>query len=361
MGSLGNNEFCYEDLTPRQWVLLYLLIHRFSLEFCRAAELFQNVTQHEPYVRLFPSHILTSLSFSGSELGLLEGTSLHRATLQRLDLLHDSAKSVQQWLLREAKKHMNAALETLSNFSNSENWIRLWIWADTAYASRSFPPLLGGWPVEDDPVLIPGFDILNHRRGEPVTWSFDSPDKAVFTIRQDYGPNEQIFNNYGAKSNEELLMTYGFVEPGGPDDVLVLALRSDPEKPQSIHYWRRSDPEPPASLLEQCRGVITMKSDDPIGVLLAEVHAIEAIEQFLRQKWKIFKRTQIDVDDAIPFEDTQDYIRMEALNMIHNYREGMSFVELTEGQALLIRRGLTWCQDRLDNILDHLEQLGWTP
>ena len=104
-----------------------------------------------------------------------------------------------------------------------------------------------------------------------------------------------------------------------------------------------------------------MKSDDPIGVLLAEVHAIEAIEQFLRQKWKIFKRTQIDVDDAIPFEDTQDYIRMEALNMIHNYREGMSFVELTEGQALLIRRGLTWCQDRLDNILDHLEQLGWTP
>lgn len=326
-----------------------------------APELLQNVIHHEPYIRLIPTKSMSSLTFSESELALLEGTSLHGATLQRLEAIHQSAETVRQWLYCESEKHSNNALLELVNFSRSAHWIELWIWADTTYASRSFPPIVGGWPADDEPILIPGFDSLNHRRREPVTWAFESPDKAVFTTRRAYGSKEQVFNNYGAKSNEELLMIYGFVEPGGPDDVLVLSLRTDPNMPQSVHYWRRPDPHPPASLLEQCRGIITSNTDDPIAVLLAEVQGIEAVEQLLRQKRKFFKRAQADVDDAIPFEDTHDYIRKEVLCMIREYREGMSLVTITEGQASLLNRALAWVQVRLDGMLDQLEQLGWTP
>ncbi|WFD23054.1 hypothetical protein MEQU1_001738 [Malassezia equina] len=154
--------------------------------------------------------------------------------IQRIDSLNESAHNVQQWLMHQTEKHPNDALQALFQFSKTEEFKRLWYWADTAYASRSFPPMVGGWPADDEPILIPGFDALNHKRGEPVTWSFESPDMAVFTTRQEYNSHEQVFNNYGAKSNEELLMTYGFIEPGGPDDVLVLALRSELEQPQSV-------------------------------------------------------------------------------------------------------------------------------
>lgn len=248
---------------------------------------------------------------------------MHYATTKRLDNLRQSAKAVQEWLQHSCKTHPNDALNALEYYSKTEDWEGLWIWADMAYASRSFPPQVGGWPAEEEPILIPGFDTLNHRRGEPVTWSFETTDEACFTIHRGYGPEEQVFNNYGAKSNEELLMTYGFVEPGGPDDVLVLSLRSDLSKPQSVHYWKRSDPDPPASFLEQCRGTSAEGNDDSIPSLLAEVHAIEAMEQMIRQKRKVFKCIQAEVDDAVPFEDAHDFIRADVLTMIQEYRKGM--------------------------------------
>ncbi|WFD26866.1 hypothetical protein MNAN1_001855 [Malassezia nana] len=284
---------------------------------------FQNVTQHEPYVRLVPTQFQNSLTFSASELQLLEGTSLHYATTQRLENLRQSAKAMREWLQHSSEKHPDDALHVLADYAKTETWENLWIWADMAYASRSFPPQVGGWPTEDEPILIPGFDALNHRRGEPVTWSFEATNEAFFTLNRGCEPKEQVFNNYGAKSNEELLMTYGFVEPGGPDDVLVLSLRSNLSQPQSVHYWKRSDPDPPASFLEQCRGTSAEDNDDPISSLLDEVHAIEAMEQMTRQKRKVFKRIQAEVDDAVPFKDAHDFIRADVLTMIQEYRKGM--------------------------------------
>lgn len=38
----------------------------------------------------------------------------------------------------------------------------------------------------------------------------------------------QVFNNYGAKSNESLLLGYGFVIPSNPDDTVVLQLGGVP-------------------------------------------------------------------------------------------------------------------------------------
>ena len=42
----------------------------------------------------------------------------------------------------------------------------------------------------------------------------------------------QVYNNYGAKPNEELLMGYGFVIPSNPDDTLGLRLGSGAIPPE---------------------------------------------------------------------------------------------------------------------------------
>ena len=39
-----------------------------------------------------------------------------------------------------------------------------------------------------------------------------------------YPAGEEVFNNYGAKPNSELLLGYGFTLPNNPDDTLVLKL-----------------------------------------------------------------------------------------------------------------------------------------
>lgn len=117
--------------------------------------------------------------------------------------------------------------------------------ASTYLSSRAFPSKLLQLPdtqpisttavrtdseEESHPVLLPGVDLFNHARGQPITWlSSVTPSKTggstktislVTASRQAKG--EQLFNNYGPKPNEELLLAYGFVIEDNADDVVML-------------------------------------------------------------------------------------------------------------------------------------------
>jgi hypothetical protein len=109
-----------------------------------------------------------------------------------------------------------------------------YLWAATVVSSRSFPsrlmdPLTSASPAvaastyialsadlsseiasspgqpgdsTSDPILIPVMDMLNHRPNHPVTWLTSSND-ITFVAETDYPANTEVFNNYGAKGNEE--------------------------------------------------------------------------------------------------------------------------------------------------------------
>ena len=117
--------------------------------------------------------------------------------------------------------------------------------ASTYLSSRAFPSTLlsssssasaldqqqpGSYPV-----LIPGIDVLNHARAQPVTWlvtssasasSAQAPCGATVSLvtHNASNPGSEIFNNYGAKPNSELLLGYGFTLPANPDDTIVLKI-----------------------------------------------------------------------------------------------------------------------------------------
>lgn len=82
------------------------------------------------------------------------------------------------------------------------------------------------------PVLVPLVDALNHARGTPILWSIDQSNgaptrtsKRLSLVSQGrIGPKAEIYNNYGAKPNSELLLGYGFTLPSNPDDTLLLKL-----------------------------------------------------------------------------------------------------------------------------------------
>jgi hypothetical protein len=101
----------------------------------------------------------------------------------------------------------------------------------------------------DDPILVPILDMSNHRPNQPVSW-LTSADKITFVPESSYPPNSEIFNNYGAKPNEEristtakaniVLMGYGFSISNNPHDSFPLKLPGN----DTVFYITHNNPVP---------------------------------------------------------------------------------------------------------------------
>lgn len=77
---------------------------------------------------------------------------------------------------------------------------------------------------QDFPVLFPVIDIPNHSNDARVDWAFD-PGRFSITIRDGVAASVEVFNNYGPKSNDELLLGYGFCTESNPNDKVLLTLK----------------------------------------------------------------------------------------------------------------------------------------
>ncbi|SMR48989.1 unnamed protein product [Zymoseptoria tritici ST99CH_1E4] len=85
---------------------------------------------------------------------------------------------------------------------------------------------------QDFPVLFPVIDIPNHSPAARVDWAFD-PGRFSITIKDPIPGGEEVYNNYGPKSNDELLLGYGFCIPDNLDDKVLLTLKPPPSDLQA--------------------------------------------------------------------------------------------------------------------------------
>ncbi|WOO80919.1 Ribosomal lysine N-methyltransferase set10 [Vanrija pseudolonga] len=183
---------------------------------------------HYPYIRALPpaADLTTPLFFSAEERQLLAGTNLAGAVADR----------EREWGTESAV--LRAVLK-----EDGLTWER-YLAVATYLSSRAFPSHLLTLPdgqaqapstdAESYPVLLPGLDLLNHTRGQPILWLSSriagpgpdgTPIEAIsFVAPAAIETGAEIFNNYGAKSNEALLLGYGFVLDANPDDTVVLRL-----------------------------------------------------------------------------------------------------------------------------------------
>lgn len=83
----------------------------------------------------------------------------------------------------------------------------------------------------DFPVLFPVADIPNHGYDVKVEWAFDSGRFSI-DVKDGMATGSEVFNNYGPKSNDELLLGYGFCIQENPFDKVLLRLRPPPENLQ---------------------------------------------------------------------------------------------------------------------------------
>lgn len=95
-------------------------------------------------------------------------------------------------------------------------------------------------------VLLPLLDLLNHKPGAKVEWQARYSFIGL-QILEPYGAGQELFNNYGPRDNEGLLLAYGFTIPENPFDHLVISIKPPPGSPlEATRTWKpdlRSDPE----------------------------------------------------------------------------------------------------------------------
>ncbi|KAM3416915.1 hypothetical protein BST61_g8503 [Cercospora zeina] len=80
----------------------------------------------------------------------------------------------------------------------------------------------------DFPVLFPVIDALNHHHDAHVNWSFD-PGRFNVSTSDAVPEGGEVYNNYGPKGNDDLLLGYGFCVPSNPHDKVLLVLKAPPE------------------------------------------------------------------------------------------------------------------------------------
>ena len=300
---------------------------------------------------------------------LLAGTNLHQAVMHRL-----------KWLQRiydVCFPALSLAHPTL--FPQRQFTFSRFMWVHSAFSSRGFPHILSVPPLlsapsitmppreigkgesgpkvdeneedEDEDVnplsgravtgpigcMLPIVDILNHGPRTAITWMRGAEGVTLVSGTHQGGGEEfvgapipagaEVLNNYGPKSNEELLLAFGFVIPGNMDDIHVLRLKLGSHKgiarkagiPER-HVCGGADGMLPSSLLSAARllvlfdhhlpsnpsfsssassSSISLGVDAPLPYLLEE-QALHALAALFQMKLDSLRRHHPWVEDPGP-------------------------------------------------------------
>jgi len=293
--------------------------------------------KHSLYLKTLPAqeNLLTPLHFSPIEIEAFKGTNLYGATLDR------------QRVWRDEWNQCRRDIDTVDVAWGTEFTWERYLTASAYLSSRAFPStLLSSTPSlratsSSYPVLLPGIDSLNHARAHAVSWVVSYPDinehptllcdetptrtepYISLIIHSPASPGQELFNNYGAKANSELILGYGFSLPRNPDDTIVLKIGGHKSKGQTWEVGR--DARGADGLWEEVLGIIA-QSD---GMERIFEHELEAAEVLADMTQTLLDRLPDTVHDV--------QIRPEVALMLDHYLEGqrdvlMSVLDFARGK-----------------------------
>ncbi|KAJ4989442.1 set domain protein [Stagonosporopsis vannaccii] len=180
-----------------------------------------------------PESMTTPLWFDEEDVAFLTGTSLAPALQER------EADYRRQW-----EDAVSVLKEVGVAWADQVDFESL-LWAATIFTSRAFISTHILPEIETIPILFPVVDILNHSVTAKVEWEF-RPHQS-FTLRclesSTFIENEELFNNYAPKQNDELLLGYGFCLLDNPIEQFALKLAFQPELMQYATQMGLMKPE----------------------------------------------------------------------------------------------------------------------
>ena len=176
-----------------------------------------------PYLDSLPESVNEYIFFYNKEkLSQLKDTSLmfkdtFNYNEHLKNIVHDS-KIVHTWLL---KKNLlkDDSLKIYKNF------FKLFLKYRILVCSRVFGYTKNN---QDETGLVPYADLFNHSQKCNTTWYFDdSLDSFILKATSDIKKNSEIYDSYGEKTNNELLLYYGFTIKNNKNSRLYMKDSSD--------------------------------------------------------------------------------------------------------------------------------------
>ena len=225
-----------------------------------------------PYLAALPKEAPDVASWTTEELALLAGTDVGAAAMASNEALAAEHARVQA-LLGPAYEIPLAEMR----------------WARGCYLSRRFPPRLldAAAPSTGAPgILLPFFDLLNHGTGTEIEWRGDGTSVA-FAAGAAIAPNSEIFNNYGSKASDELLLAHGFALENNEHDRVALKMTvasGDGRRTLGPFYLRRGGDFPRAlwrALADPTGDPVSSDSDSPPEI---DAEAVEVLLATLERK-----------------------------------------------------------------------------
>ncbi|KAI7851659.1 hypothetical protein BDC45DRAFT_445296, partial [Circinella umbellata] len=152
-----------------------------------------NESFYAPYLNILPEKIMTGLCFDKNDMRFLENTTLYHSIEERRQNVYNEF----QQLIKDSPENKNITCDEF-------------LWAYSVLSSRSFPYSLID-PDYDGPseVLFPLLDALNHKPHTHITWMRNGDPETgslSFVIGDEIEEGEQIFNNYGPKVCDLLII-----------------------------------------------------------------------------------------------------------------------------------------------------------
>jgi hypothetical protein len=217
-----------EPLDARERLQLHLLNERARSDVDKAPASDENLVQisRARYVLSLPgAELVNALPIGWSDEDIerrLRGDLLSRtrATLARIHAVADA-------IARSRSKAFGDADDAFFVFSVDDlKWAHAVFWSRAMTLRFPRKGFTGGGDVD---ALVPLVDMCNHRAGSTATLEIveDDAGDAFYELRAGVATKagDEVFINYGAKGNEELLRCHGFVIPNNPCDVLAVDLR----------------------------------------------------------------------------------------------------------------------------------------
>ncbi|TIC61768.1 SET domain-containing protein [Wallemia mellicola] len=186
-----------EGLPEKLLIAVYISLHYI---YDQLPESLKSKLHHRRYVDILPEigQTLTTLYWTDDELEYTKPTSLFNATKEREIQWKSDYEVVKKW--------------------SSANDVEVFTWdvfkhSLTMISSRAFPSKL----IQDDeissPMLVPLWDIGNHKSQSAIVWTdvkYTGTDNIGMKLPQGAQKDNEVFNNYGGKPTNELLLAYGF-------------------------------------------------------------------------------------------------------------------------------------------------------
>lgn len=208
---------------------------------------------HQPYLDTLPSlqAIDSPYIWSAEDKALLKGKNLGNSLKENIsslveewwnaiNLLPEDVPKPEQHFINlkfyyENKFYTDDDYYSYFNEVDTSNWTSFpnYLWASLVLKSRAFPAyIIDPSLPKNEPMLLPVVDLLNHNPKTKVQWS--GTDGGFLFQSDDASSGEELFNNYGQKGNEELLLAYGFAIENNPADSAALKIKIPDSKLQVV-------------------------------------------------------------------------------------------------------------------------------